>query len=117
MKKMTLNLLVIRTKDIHILSQFYNKLGIEFTYHQHGKEPYHYSAELGELVFEIYPLLKNQTEADSSLRLGFTVKKLDELIERLKQDGVDIVQMPLKTAWGYTAMIKDLDGRKIELKE
>ena len=114
---MTLNLLVIRTKNIETLSNFYNKLGLTFTYHRHGKGPYHYSAELGELVFEIYPLLKNKTEADASLRLGFLVENLDELIAILKEEGVEIIQMPLKTEWGTVAIIKDLDGRKIELKD
>lgn len=51
------------------------------------------------------------------MRLGFYIENLDELIENLKEDNVEIVQMPLKTNWGYTAIIKDLDGRKIELKE
>jgi len=60
-------------------------LGIKFEYHQHGKGTWHYSTKLGEIVFEIYPLMKNQNIPDKSLRLGFTVKNLDELILKLKK--------------------------------
>lgn len=38
----------------------------------------HYSADIDGLVFEIYPLLKNQDQADFSLRLGFQVKEVDK---------------------------------------
>lgn len=76
---MQLNLLVIRTENIDRLAQFYAQLGIPFQRHKHGKGPYHYAAELGEVVFEIYPLLKSQPTADASLRLGFDVPNLDRL--------------------------------------
>ena len=77
----------------------------------------HYSAKVGETVFEIYPLLKNQEVADNSLRLGFAVDDLDELIADLKQANITIVKNPVLTEWGYHAIVKDLDGRKIELTE
>jgi len=114
---MKINLLVIRTRDIKLLSKFYTDLGLEFTYHQHGNGPFHYSTEMGDLVFEIYPLLKSQTEPDNSLRLGFDVENLDELINKLKTNNVIITQEPIQTDWGYMAIIKDLDGRKVELKQ
>ena len=114
---MRINLVVVRTKNIKALAEFYNKLGINFEYHQHGKGPFHYSSELDKTVFEIYPLLKSQEKADKSLRLGFDVKELDQLISELDKEGFEIVSRPIKSEWGYFAVIKDLDGRKIELKE
>lgn len=114
---MQINLLVIRTADITTLAKFYEQLGISFHYHQHGNGPFHYSAELEGLVFEIYPLLKSQKNADSSLRLGFDIDNLDDLILKLKQAQVEIIKNPTHTDWGYVAIIKDPDGRKIELKE
>lgn len=114
---MKVNLIVIRTKDIELLANFYQKLGIQFQYHRHGKGPFHYSAELGDTVFEIYPLLKNQTQADHSLRLGFEVAHLDQLITTLKKDKIEILKTPTLSEFGCFAVIKDLDGRKIELKE
>ena len=114
---MKINLIVIRTKDIDQLANFYQKLGIQFDYHQHGKGPFHYAAELDGTVFEIYPLLKNQAQPDHSLRLGFDVEKLDELITTLKMDHIKILKAPISSEFDYVAVVKDLDGRKIELRE
>ena len=68
-----INLLVIRTIQPKTLAEFYELLGMEFQYHQHGKGPFHYAATLNDFVFEIYPLLKNQQEVDKSLRLGLSL--------------------------------------------
>ena len=114
---MQINLIVIRTDKPKELSVFYEWLGMQFEYHQHGKSTWHYSAELGRIVFEIYPLMKNQEVSDKSLRLGFTVENLDELILDLKKENIEIVREPKESEWGYFAIVKDLDGRKIELKE
>lgn len=112
-----INLVVIRSPEPEKLADFYQILGIDFEYHKHGKGSWHYSSVLGETTFEIYPLLKNQTEADKSLRLGFNVKNLDNLMVALKKKNIEIVKEPHQSSWGYVAIIKDLDGRKIELKE
>ena len=114
---MKINLIVIRTNDIDKLADFYQKLGIIFQFHQHGKGPFHYAAELAGTVFEIYPLLKNQEKPDNSLRLGFEVESLDNLIASLIKASVEIIKTPTHSEYGYVAIMKDLDGRKIELKE
>ena len=113
---MRINLIVIRTDNPEKLSEFYEQLGIEFEYHQHGKGTWHYSAKIGEIIFEIYPLMKNQEVSEKSLRLGFTIENLDQMIHDLKERNVEIVKEPKESEWGYFAIIKDLDGRKIELK-
>ncbi len=114
---MKLKLLVLRSKDIAACVQFYQKIGLKFDYHQHGNGPMHYSCRIGETVFELYPLLKRQKEADTSTRLGFEVENLDALIEELRAAEVTIVQEPLDSEFGYFALVKDLDGRKVELTE
>ncbi len=113
---MEINLIVIRSNQPKELSEFYEQLGLKFDYHRHGKGTWHYSTEIGETVFEIYPLMKHQEIPDKSLRLGFTVDNLDELITTLKRKNHKIVREPKKSEWGYFAIIKDIDGRKIELK-
>ncbi len=114
---MQINLIVIRTDKPKELSDFYEQLGMKFEYHQHGKGTWHYSTELEGVVFEIYPLMKNQEIPNKSLRLGFTVEYLDELITNLKKDNIEVVREPKESEWGYFAIVKDLDGRRIELKE
>jgi len=61
--------------------------------------------------------MKNQTQADDTLRLGFTVPNLDQLINNLKNNNIEITSEPQSHEWGYVAVIKDLDGRKIELTQ
>ena len=114
---MNLNLLVLRTRNPKGLSSFYEQLGVKFEYHQHGNGAWHYSSDVEGIVFEIYPLLRNQKNVDKSLRLGFSINNLDKKIIKLQQLGIEIVSLPKRSEWGYFAVIKDLDGRKIELKE
>ena len=113
---MQITLIVIRTDKPKELSKFYEILGMNFNYHRHGKGPWHYSAQIGKTVLEIYPLLKNQESPDISLRLGFSIESLDEIIGKLQKINAEIIQEPKISEWGYVAIIKDLDGRKIELK-
>lgn len=82
---MKINLVVIRTDKPKELSKFYELIGMKFEYHQHGKGTWHYSTEIDEIVFEIYPLMKNQENPDKSLRLGFTIENLDKTIDNLKK--------------------------------
>jgi predicted lactoylglutathione lyase len=112
---MKLKLLVLRSKNIVASVQFYERIGLKFDYHRHGKGPLHYSCTIEGAVFELYPLLKEQKEADTSTRLGFEVENLEALIEELRVIGVTIVQEPLDSEFGYFAVVKNLDGTKVEL--
>ena len=106
-----------KTSNPEKLAAFYQKIGLSFCFHQHGNGPFHYASEQDGFVFEIYPLLKNQLEADNSIRLGFEIKNLDQTILILEKENTPILKQPYFSPWGYTAIVKDLDGRKIELVE
>lgn len=112
---MELKLIVLRTPDPQRLAQFYTKLGLQFDYHRHGNNPYHYSTPIGETVFEIYPLMKNQTTVDTSLRLGFNVNNFYNVLQKISESGMEIVTEPTQIEWGIMAVVLDPDGRKIEL--
>ena len=114
---MKLNLLVIKTNQLHEMAAFYSLLGLSFDYHKHEQGIFHYSTQLGETVFEIYPLPKKMTEVDTTTRLGFEVNNLDNLLKVLKSKNVKIVSESYKTSNEKLAIIEDLDGRKIELVE
>ena len=107
-----LNLIVIRTSDMSKLVNFYQILGLKFDYHKHEKGVYHYATKIGETVFEIYPLLKSQKEADISTRLGFKIGNFEEKIAILSDF---IVSKPMETEFGLCAILKDPDGRKVEI--
>jgi lactoylglutathione lyase len=114
---MKINLIVIKTKNLHELAAFYELLGLKFEYHKHEQGIFHYSTLLGETVFEIYPLPKKITEVDSTTRLGFQVENLNNLIGDLRTKNVNIIAEPFENGFGNCAIIEDLDGRKIEILE
>jgi lactoylglutathione lyase len=97
------------------LANFYEQMGVTFENHRHGTGPLHYAATMDNIVFEIYPLPKDKIKSDDTTRLGFTVANLDGLVQKLRDVGGKIIKEPTVTEWGYTAIIEDLDGRKIEL--
>jgi len=113
----SINLIVIKTDKLQEQFEFYTALGIQLEYHRHGNGPYHYASVGTQPVIEIYPLPKGVQQPDNTTQLGFTVEKLDELIRQLKDKGVRVVTEPSINEWGYGAVVQDIDGRKIELKE
>jgi lactoylglutathione lyase len=115
--KMKINLVVLKTSRPDDLASFYGHLGIKFENHRHGTGPLHHAANVEDIVFEIYPLPKNKEKSDDTLRLGFTVDNLDDVINELKKSGNKIINDPTMTEFGYVSVIEDLDGRKIELKD
>ncbi|MFD1605533.1 VOC family protein [Flavobacterium artemisiae] len=108
-------LLVLRTDDQKRLADFYSQFGLTFDYHQHGNSPFHYTAEIDQMVLEIYPLEKNQTKPDTSLRLGFSIDHFDDVVNNLKENEVPFQMQPKQTDFGFMAIIIDPDGRKVEL--
>lgn len=111
MKNPTLKLIVLRTNRPEALREFYSRLGFEFVTEQHGRGPQHYSAPLGDGIIEIYPL-SDDAEADVTTRLGFEVVGLAAVLVRLSSESA-----PKQTPWGLRAVVRDPDGRAVELYE
>ncbi len=111
----SLNLVVIRSADPERVVAFYRVLGLSFAREQHGTGPVHYACEMGRLVFEIYPQSEPQVLPET--RLGFAVGQIADLIGGLEDTGVAVVQPPRETPWGLRAVVRDPDGRSIELIE
>jgi len=112
-----INLVVIKTDKIEAQKSFYSALGIEFDYHRHGTGPFHYASKGMQPVLELYPLPKGVEQPDQTTRLGFGVTSLDQLINELTLLHVKIIKAPRHSEWGYSAVVEDFDGRKIELTE
>lgn len=112
-----LSLLVIKTDKMQEQHDFYTLLGFTFEYHKHDKGPYHFASTGSAWVLEIYPLPKSNSVPDNTTRLGFHVPFLQNMIDKLKASGIKIVAEPAQTAWGFSAIVEDCDGRKIELTE
>ena len=108
----SLSLLVLKTDQLAAMCSFYESLGLEFDEEQHGDGPVHYSATFSGLTLEIYPLIKGTP--DTTTRLGFRVPDLGSILNRLATTAPS-VNAPKQTEWGLRTVVKDPDGRSVEL--
>lgn len=116
MADISLSLLVLKTHQLEELQRFYSALGIVFCEEQHGRGPVHYAGQIGDVVLELYPL-KGDEPADGSTRLGFAVPDLDSTLQLLTETDLHEPTTARQTEWGYRAIIRDPDGRAVELCE
>jgi predicted enzyme related to lactoylglutathione lyase len=115
MAEISLTLLVLKTRQVERLRSFYKALGIELAEEQHGIGPIHYAGRVGELVLELYPLPDDGGGVDTTTRLGFSVENLPGTIEATQAAGAPAISQPQDTPWGLRAVVRDPDGRAIEL--
>ena len=108
------NLLVIRSPNIDRAVTFYEKIGMQFERHAHGKGPEHYASETGGFVFEIYPQ-RNDAGGTTNARLGFQVESVDDALQSLDALNVEIISPAKDSEWGRRAVVRDLDGHTVEL--
>ena len=112
----SINLIVIRVRDLEVSRVFYSELGLQFERERHGDGPEHYAAELHELVFELYPARKSGA-ITNEVRLGFQVERLAEVLTRLQKMGGDIVTDIQEMEGGKHAVVSDPDGHRVVLTE
>jgi lactoylglutathione lyase len=110
----TLNLVVLRCRDLERAAAFYSRLGLEFSRHRHGSGPEHLAAELSGGVFELYPM---SVDGPSTLgtRIGFRVSSVDAAIGALSDYPGAVLTAPRDSEWGRRAVVADPDGHRVEL--
>lgn len=109
-----LNLVVIRSADLERSKSFYEAIGLQFSKERHGSGPDHWAAQLGNLVFEIYPRSSRDTVG---VRLGFEVGSMDAALSALQQLGAEIKAPPIDGPWGLRAVVIDPDGHHVEITQ
>lgn len=114
MKRTRINLVTIRSRDIHQAVRAYQALGLSFALHAHGSGPEHYCCEEGPVVFEIYPLADDKP-ATTGTRLGFEIADMDASLEAWRNLGLMVLSEPKPSPWGLRAVVVDSDGHRIEL--
>ncbi len=112
-----LTLLVLKTRQVEPLRLFYQTLGLLLSEEQHGSGPVHFAGRSGDVILEIYPLQDDGSLVNSSTRLGLTVENVDALVKALGGIGTKMVTPTKETAWGLQAVVKDPDGRSVELTQ
>lgn len=110
-----LNLLVLKTHHLDRLKAFYSALGISFVEERHGDGPIHHAGHVGDMILEIYPLPEDAGPADATTRLGLAVTDVDTVVQTLEAAGGTVTARPRQTEWGYRAVVRDPDGRAVEL--
>lgn len=111
--KPRLRLLVLRVADLASSRRFYEALGLRFAVERHGRGPEHLSADLGDFVFELYPLASRPPTTGA--RVGFEVPDLDAVVREIEAAGGEIDSPPQATPWGERAVLIDPDGHALEL--
>jgi predicted enzyme related to lactoylglutathione lyase len=111
----TLNLVVIRAADLERSQRFYEALGLRFSRERHGSGPEHLAAELGGMVFEIYP--RGSGPATVGVRLGFQVASVETAISAVQQLGAEVATPPAAGPWGWRAVVIDPDGLRVEVSQ
>lgn len=106
----SLNLLVLRCADIEKSRLFYERFGLSFAKHQHGKGPEHYAHEDAAGVLELYPGAPGKNKNG----LGFEVADLQAKHAELKDYSPGEIA---DNQWGRSFVIKDPDGCRIEVKQ
>lgn len=109
-----LALTVIRASDLERSAKFYSALGLNLTKHSHGQGPVHFAYEASGHTFEIYPALESDNTT-ASLRIGFSVPSVDELMDVVVRAGGSIKSPPKNSEWGRRAVVIDPDGHVVEL--
>ena len=115
MAGVSFTLLVLKTRQVDRLRTFYTALGLTLVEERHGRGPLHYAGRVGEMVIELYPLPDGAGEVDTTTRLGFAVVNLNEVVHALEAIGAPVVTPPQETPWGDRAVVRDPDGRAVEL--
>ncbi|MCC9602855.1 VOC family protein [Stieleria sp. JC731] len=109
-----LNLLVIRSTEPVRTVSFYEMLGLRFQEEQHGSGPIHWAAELDALVMEVYPA-QAPDEVDRTTRIGFSVDDIESILATMRDQNVEILNDLKQTRWGLRTVVKDPDGRSVEM--
>jgi len=86
----SLNLVVIRSSDVERAVRFYSQLGLRFHMQRHDGGPDHFSTQIGNTVFEIYPL-SGLGVPSLGVRLGFVVHSLSDVLNNLRDIGVNVI--------------------------
>jgi len=105
-------LIVLRCADIEKTKAFYEHFGMKFEKEKHANGPEHFACQDEVGVFELYP---SEGPPDHT-GLGLVSDDIEALNLRLKQNRYSPREVR-KTDWGRVFVVRDPDGRRIEVAE
>ena len=110
----SLNLLVLRCRDVEASRTFYELFGIRFKKHAHGSGPEHYAHEDERGVLELYP--STMAQGSDMTGLGFACGDLEGLRESMTAKA--FAPSPIReNPWGRSFVVRDPDDRRVEVTQ
>ncbi|MGZ3775520.1 MAG: VOC family protein [Pseudobdellovibrionaceae bacterium] len=110
--------ITINTSHLPDMLGFYQIIGFQFTASKVDKGSEVYRAHRDGLEFSLYSVKNTPKSLFPSLQFGFTIKKLEKIVEELvKIPGVLTILDPTEMPDGKKAIVLDPEGHAIELCE
>ena len=111
--------LVLSCSDLEAARRFYVAIGLPLEGEAHGRGPLHYACELGPVHFALCGAegpgaAAPRSQAGGSLA-GFQVASVEATFAATLEAGGVEVQAPADYPWGRRALVRDPDGRVVEL--
>jgi catechol 2,3-dioxygenase-like lactoylglutathione lyase family enzyme len=111
---------VLWTRHIEASIRFYRALGLPLEEERHGDGPVHYACNVGGAHVALWPAeggdAPRYRTAGATL-VGFSVGSVDEVYAALVAVGAGVERSPERAPWGKRAVLRDPDGRPIEINE
>ena len=118
MKVTGFSAVILWTQRIDETLRFYQALGLPLVEEDHGEGPIHYACYIAGVHFAIFPGEIGEAVSRRSggcTQVGFNVSDVDAAFATAKELGAKVVWEPRDMPWGRAALVRDPDGRPVEL--
>ena len=115
-----LGALILFSANLDRAVSFYRALGLPLESEDHEDGPKHFACELGPTHFAIFegdPGTTPSFRSAGSSMPGFAVDSIEEAHTTMKNLQAAIIQEPTEYPWGPRMLVKDPDGRTVEIFE
>lgn len=114
---MKLNYITLKVINLDSSKELYESFGFDLNLEKHGEGPEHYSFQIENIVFEIYPWQKNEKPDFNTVRIGLTVTDIVKYLEK-----IETICRKYNLSFQYSSNLKkielkDFENRTIELME
>jgi predicted enzyme related to lactoylglutathione lyase len=109
--------ITINSNQPENLVQFYSALGFHFSLKKVEKGSKIWIGQLAEIEMEIFGIPESFSARSPSVQFSFRVKNINQIVEKIRPTGVQIMMEPLEVAAGVMCFLMDPDGRSVELLE
>jgi predicted enzyme related to lactoylglutathione lyase len=110
--------LVLFTARVDAVVAFYRALGVPLEAEEHGDGVRHFACELGATHFAVFAAPAGDApehRSGGSQFFGLSVASAEAAVAAAKARGAPVVEPPTRYAWGVRALVRDPDGRTVEL--